>query len=73
MRRIDVAFKVSERIPQLIDEITRIRGVELYVEVRTREENIATGLPNEPINLCTEYYLTKNILLPIFECVVKNQ
>jgi len=36
VRRIDVVFKVLERIPWFIDEVTRIRGVDLYVEARTR-------------------------------------
>lgn len=38
VRRIDVVLKVLERIPRFIDEVTRIRGVDLYVEVRTREK-----------------------------------
>lgn len=36
VRRIDVAFKVLERISRFIDEVTRIRGVDLYVEVGTQ-------------------------------------
>jgi len=38
VRRIDVVFKVLDRIPRFIDEVTRIQGVDLYVEVRTREK-----------------------------------
>lgn len=34
VRRIDVVCKVLERIPRFIDEVTRIRGVDLYVGVR---------------------------------------
>lgn len=52
-RRIGVVFEVLERIPRFIDEVTRIRGVDLHVGARTSGENITTGLPNGPINFHT--------------------
>lgn len=51
VRRIDVPFKVPERISRFIDEVTRIRGVDLSVEVGAQGKcNVTVSPCSGPIN-----------------------
>lgn len=71
VRRIGVVFEVLERIPRFIDEVTRIRGVDLYVGVRTRGKYYR-GFA-EWANKFPYLISSARKVLSAFECIIGDQ